>query len=119
MKRMVTAMSTKMPKASQGSSAYSNTGIGSGIQAAMKKKKMDDAKKKASENAGNQLKSMNRPGPLATAVKGSVKQIGKQFKEAVGNVKMNIANNKAERDAKKSTYTTIKKAGLPKPSKAP
>ena len=67
MKRMVTAMSTKMPKASQGSSTYSNTGIGSGIQAAMKKKKMDDAKKKASKNAGEQLKSMSKSFGITTS----------------------------------------------------
>lgn len=49
MKRMVTAMSTKMPKASQGST--------------------------------------KRPGKLATAVKGSIKQIGKQFQESMDNAK--------------------------------
>lgn len=66
--RKVTAMSTKKPKASQGSSTYSFTGInpsndlGSNIQAAMKKKKMDDAKKKASKNASMKLKTMTRKG---------------------------------------------------------
>ena len=78
MKRMVTAMSTKMPKVSK--------------------------------------TSTKKPGPLANAVKGGFKQIGSQIKEAVGNVKMNIANRKNE----KMDYTPIRKSGVPKkPSNKP
>ena len=51
MKRMVTAMSTKMPKASKGSM--------------------------------NRPMSANKP----MSVKGSIKQIGKQFQESMGNAK--------------------------------
>jgi hypothetical protein len=81
-----------MPKASQQGMNRPMSATSSGrtsqtwqerISNEKRQKKIDDATSSSRASQG----STKRPGKLATAVKGSIKQIGKQFQESMGNAK--------------------------------